>query len=54
MQRFIPISKSIPASTLPLELKVAVDCDLNNNFNEVFVNDTAEIGIMINNKRREG
>ena len=45
--------KSIQVSTLSLELRASVDCDKNNNFDELFVNDAAEIGIMINNKRRE-
>ena len=45
--------KSIQVSTLPLELRVGVNYDKNNNFDELFVNDAAEIGIMINNERRE-
>ena len=45
--------KSIQVSTLSLELRASVDCDKNNNFDELFVNDAAEIGIIMNNKRRE-
>ena len=41
--------KIIQVSKLPLELKEGVDCDENNNVDELFINDTAEIGILINN-----
>ena len=42
--------KSIQVSTLPLELRVGVDCDKNKNVDELFINDAAEIGIMTNKK----
>ena len=38
---------------MSLELRAGVDCDKNNNFDQLFVDDTTEIGIMINNKIRE-
>ena len=45
--------KSIQVSTLPLELRAGVNCDKSNNFDAIFVNDAAEIGIIINNERRD-
>ena len=44
---------SIKVYTLPLELRAGVDIKKNIYFDKLFVNDAAEIGIMINNKRRE-
>ena len=45
--------KSIQVCTLPLELRAGVDIKKNNISDELFLNDAAKIGIMINNKRRE-
>ena len=36
-----------------MELRADVNCDKNKNFDELFVNDAAEMVIMIKNKRRD-
>ena len=41
--------KSIQVSTLPLELRARARV----NIKKIFVDDDADIGVMINNKRRE-